>query len=126
MKSLIVLPFVALMLLASQVSALCLYITDSYSGTVEADTEQTAYGPFTITSSNGCSAASIDVSITASGVGRAPEVFIERQIGGTWKRETFGLGTTASHSGPLGIYRVRVGNDGVLPIAYSGTTKYGR
>lgn len=126
MKSLIALPFVALMLMSSQASALCLYITDSYSGIVSGKMEDTAYGPFTITSANGCSNANIDARISALGVGRAPEVYIERQVGGSWKRETFGIGSNASYNGPLGTYRVRVNNDDDVPKAYSGTTRYGR
>lgn len=126
MKSLIAVPFAMLMVMSSQVSAACLYITDSYSRIVPGESEQTAYGPFTITSANGCSNANVDVRISALGVGRAPEVYIEREIGASWKRETFGIGSNATYNGPLGTYRVRVKNNEELPKAYSGTARYGR
>lgn len=126
MKSLFAIPFLALALASFQANALCLYITDSYSGVVPGDAVQTAYGPFTITSANGCSNASIDARISALGVGRPPEVYIERQVGDSWKRETFSLSGNASYSGALGTYRVVVKNNDALPKAYSGTTRYGR
>lgn len=126
MKSLIAVPFAMLMVMSSQVSAACLYITDSFSGIVSGKQVDTAHGPFKITSANGCSNANIDVRVSALGVGRGPEVYIERQVGGSWKRETFGIGSNATYNGPLGTYRVQVNNDEELPKAYSGTNRYGR
>ena len=126
MKSLIALPFAVLMVVSSQVFAACLYITDSYTNIVPGGAEQTAYGPFTITSANGCSNANVEARISALGVGRAPEVYIEREIGASWTRETFGIGSNATYNGPLGTYRVRVKNNEELPKAYSGTARYGR
>lgn len=126
MKSIFAVPFLALALSSFQASAVCLYITDSYSGIVSGGVEQTAYGPFTVTSANGCSNANIDARVSVLGVGRAPETFIERQVGGSWNRVTFGIGANASYNGPLGTYRVRVRNGEELPKAYSGTTRYGR
>lgn len=126
MKGLIALPLAVLMFVSLQAGAACLYITDSYSGVVPGGVENTAYGPFTITSGNGCSNANIDARVTALGVGSPPETFIERQVGGSWSRVTFGIGGNASYNGPFGTYRVQVKNGGDLPKAYSGTTKYGR
>ncbi len=126
MKSLIALPFAVLVFMSSQVSAACLYITDSFNGIVPGGVEDTAYGPFTITSANGCSNANIDARISPLGVGGPPETFVERQEGSSWHRVTFGIGGNASYNGPLGTYRVRVKNGADLPKAYSGTTRFGR
>lgn len=126
MKSLFAIPLLALALMSFQANALCLYITDSFTGIVPGDSEQTAHGPFTVTSSGGCSHANIETRISALGVGRAPELYIERLVSGSWKRETFGISNSASYNGPLGSYRVRVKNNEPLPKAYSGTARYGR
>lgn len=126
MKSFFVLPFLALVLTSFQANALCLYNTESYSGTVSPKSEITANGPFTITSAGGCAGASIDASISSTGAGRAPEIYIEREAAGTWRRETFNLGSNASYSGPHGTYRVRLNNQDAVPKSYSGTVRYGR
>lgn len=54
-------------LLSSQVSALCLTITDTYTGIIQPDSEDTGLGPFTITGANGCSSANIDAMVAAAG-----------------------------------------------------------
>ena len=126
MKSLFAVPFLALALTSLQANALCLYITESFTGIISPDTTETANGPFSITSAGGCAGASINASVSASGAGRAPEIFIERQVGGAWKRETFSIGNNASYSGPHGTYRVRVRNADAAPKSYSGTVRYGR
>ncbi|WP_338512976.1 hypothetical protein VRB20_12975 [Pseudomonas poae] len=111
MKKLIALPFAVLMLASMQASALCLSINDSYTGTVPPDTEVTAYGPFSITPANGCLTASIEAMVFAGGAGKAPGIFIEREVGSSWKRETYSVGNNASYVGSFGSYRVRVSND---------------
>lgn len=126
MKSLFAIPLLALALMSFQANALCLYITNSFTGIVPGATTQTAYGPFTVTSASGCSNANIDTRVSALGVGRAPDTFIEREVSGTWSQVTFNIGGNASYNGPLGTYRVRVKNGDELPKAYSGTTRYGR
>jgi len=126
MKSLIALLLAVLTLFATPASALCLYITDSYSGIIPPEEEITAHGPFAITSANGCYGASIDAMVTVGGAGRTPGIFIEREVGGTWKKETFSIGSNASYSGPFGNYRVRLKNNEAVPKSYSGTIRYGR
>lgn len=126
MKSLFVLPCLAFILTSFQASALCLYTTESFVGTIAPDTTVTAKGPFTITSAGGCAGASIDAAVSVAGAGRAPEVYIEREVGALWVRETFSIGTNASYSGPHGTYRVRLKNADLASRSYSGTVRYGR
>lgn len=126
MKSLFAIPFLALALTSFQANALCLYITESFSGIVPPDTTDTANGPFSITSAGGCAGASINATVSAGGAGRAPEIYIEREVGGSWSRVTFSIGNNASFSGPHGNYRVRVRNSEAAPKSYSGTVRYGR
>lgn len=126
MKSLFALPFLALALTSFQASALCLYITESYAGILEPNDTVTAHGPFSITPAGGCAGSDITASISGSGAGSAPLIFVERAVGGSWKRETFGTGPSVSFSGGFGTYRVMVQNQGTLPKSYSGTVRYGR
>ena len=126
MKSLFAVPFLALALTSFQANALCLYITESFSGILSPKEEITAQGPFSITSAGGCAGASINASISASGAGSAPRMYIERAVGSTWTRLTFGIGPNASYSGPHGTYRVVVENPEAVSKAYSGTVRYGR
>ncbi|UVL11297.1 hypothetical protein LOY39_11620 [Pseudomonas rhodesiae] len=127
MKSLTALPFVVLMLMSAQASALCTYITQSYGGIIQPKNEVTAYGPFTVNSANGCLNANVEAAVMASGVGRAPEIYIEGDVGGgVWQRLTYSLGNNATWVGPFGSYRVRLYNDETTPKAYSGTVRYGR
>lgn len=126
MKSLIALPCFALMLLSTQVSALCLYITDSYSGLLQPGVETAVYGPFTITSANGCAGATIDVTASTSGGGRAPQLIIQRQSGASWGDVAGSFGSSTSYSGVFGTYRVVMINSGSQVQSYSGTTRYGR
>lgn len=126
MKILIALPCFALMLLSTQVSALCLYITDSYSGLLQPGVETAVYGPFTITSANGCAGATIDVTASTSGGGRAPQLIIQKQSGASWQPVATNFGSSASYSGSFGTYRVAMFNSDPDVKSYSGTTKYGR
>jgi hypothetical protein len=126
MKSRIALPLAVLMLVSFQASALCLNITESYTGVIPPKTESTAYGPFSITSANGCSGAGIDAMVSAGGAGKAPEIFIEREIGSFWSRVSFSIGNNASYVGPFGNYRVRLKNEEAAPKSFSGTVRYGR
>jgi hypothetical protein len=126
MKVPFVLPFLALTLASFQASALCLYTTESFVGTIAADTAITANGPFTITSAGGCAGANIDATVSAPGAGKAPVIYIEREVGASWVRATFSIGNIASYSGQYGTYRVRLKNSDAVSKAYSGTVRYGR
>ncbi|MDQ0654007.1 hypothetical protein [Pseudomonas cedrina] len=126
MKSLIALPLVALMLVSAQVSASCLYINESYTGIIPPKTAITAHGPFKITSANGCSGAGIDATVSTGGVGRAPEIYIEQEVGSSWNRVSFSIGNNASYSGAFGNYRVVLNNDDAVSKSYSGAVRYGR
>jgi len=126
MKSLFALPFLALALTSFQASALCLYVTESFGGILPPDSARTANGPFSITSAGGCAGASINATVSAGGAGRAPEVYIEREVGGAWSRVSFGIGSNTSFSGGYGTYRVTVKNSDATPKSYSGTVRYGR
>lgn len=126
MKSLFALPMLMLALVSFQASAACLYIADSFTGIAPPQARIFVYGPFTITPANGCSTANIEARISAAGVGRAPEIYIERQVGASWKRETFNLGGFQSYQGAFGTYRVAVYNGESASKAFSGTVKYGR
>lgn len=126
MKNFIALPFAALMLVSVQASALCLNISESFSGTVEPDDEITVQGPFTITGSNGCSSANIEAMIS-TGVGRTPQISIEREVGSSWTKVAANpLSPRVSWLGSLGTYRVRVHNPDAVSKAFSGTVRYGR
>jgi hypothetical protein len=126
MKSLIALPLAVLMFVSFQASALCLNIADSYTGIMQPNDEITVYGPFKITGANGCSAANIDATVSAGGAGSAPAIFIEREVGSSWSRVSFSIGTNASYVGPFGTYRVRLKNETSASKSYSGTVRYGR
>lgn len=126
MKGLIALPCLALMLFSTQVSALCLYISDSYSGLLQPGVETTVYGPFTITSANGCAGATIDASASTSGGGRAPQLIIQKQAGVSWGDVAGTFGGTTSYSGVFGTYRIVMINSGSEAQSYSGTARYGR
>lgn len=127
MKSLTALPFVVLMLMSAQASALCTYITQSYGGIAPPKEAITAYGPFEVNSANGCLNANVEATVMTGGVGRAPEIYIEGDFGGgVWRRLTHSIGSNAFWVGPFGGYRVRLYNDETTPKAYSGTVRYGR
>ncbi|MGF6094140.1 hypothetical protein [Pseudomonas sp. 18175] len=126
MKGLFAVPFLALALTSFQANALCLYITESFTGIVEPGGTNTAHGPFSITPAGGCTGSNITATVTASGAGSAPRIFIERAVGGTWKRETFGTGPNLSYTGGFGTYRVMIQNQDALSKSYSGTVRYGR
>ncbi|WP_235387839.1 hypothetical protein, partial [Pseudomonas fluorescens] len=110
---------------STQVSALCLYISDSYSGLLQPGVETAVYGPFTITSANGCAGAAIDVSASTGG-GRAPQLLIQKQVGVSWQSVATSFGSSASYSGSFGTYRVAMFNSDPDVKSYSGTAKYGR
>ena len=126
MKNLLALLFIVLMGLSSQTYALCLYITDTYSGILEPFSEAAVYGPFTITSANGCSGATIDVNASTQGSGRAPWLIIQKQSGGSWVDVAGIAGSNTSYSGEFGTYRVFLINDQAQAKSYLGTTRYGR
>lgn len=127
MSRFIALPFAALILVSAQASALCLNISESFSGTVEPETEVTVHGPFVITGSNGCSNANIEAVISAAGAGRAPQISIEREVGSSWTKVAANpLSPRVSWLGPLGTYRVRAHNPDTGLKAFSGTVRYGR
>lgn len=126
MKRFIALSFAVLMGWSLQVSALCLSISESYSGILEAGGETIAHGPFSITSANGCSGASIDAMVSPGGGGSAPMISIERESGGGWGTVASSIGNSVSFAGPLGIYRVKLENREAVAKAYSGTVRYGR
>ena len=126
MKTLLALPLAALMLATGQASAACIYIQNTYSGIVPANSYVVVQGPFTITGANGCRQANISSTITASGVGSPPHVVIEKLDGSIWKHIDGGNRSTASALGALGTYRVRHVNDHNVAKSYSGTTRYGR
>lgn len=126
MKRLIVFPFALLLGLSFQVSALCLNVSESYSGIIEGKVESTAHGPFTITSAGGCSGANINAMVSASGAGRAPLISIERESGGGWSLVASSIGSSVSYVGSFGTYRVRLKNPEAISKAYSGSVRYGR
>lgn len=127
MKRLIALPFSALMVVSVQVSALCLNISENFSGIIGADNETTAHGPFTIGGNNGCSAANIEAMVSAGGAGRAPQISIEREVGSSWTKVAANpLSPRVSWLGPFGTYRIRVHNPEAVSKTYSGTVRYGR
>ncbi|MNR25509.1 hypothetical protein D3C85_1426640 [compost metagenome] len=122
MKILLALPFAALMIASGQVSAACVYIQNTYSGIVPANSEVIVQGPFTITGANGCRQA----NITALGVSNPPSQFIDRLNGSIWTKVDGGNRSNVSTLGELGSYRVRLKNDHNVARGYSGTTRYGR
>ncbi|PYY72001.1 hypothetical protein CRX42_03205 [Pseudomonas jessenii] len=126
MKTLLALPFAALIIASEQVSAACVYIQNTYSGILPADSEIIVQGPFTITGANGCQKANITSTITALGVGTPPSQFIDRLDGSTWTEVDGGNRSNVSTLGELGSYRVRLKNDQNVARGYSGTTRYGR
>ncbi|MCF5658257.1 MULTISPECIES: hypothetical protein [Pseudomonas] len=127
MKGFIAWPVAALMFVSVQVSALCLNISESYTGVVPSDTEGTAFGPFTIAGDNGCLNANISAMVSAGGAGRAPEIYIQQAVGATWKIVAGNpLSANASWVGPFGTYRVVLRNPDAAPKSYSGTVRYGR
>ncbi|NUT75330.1 hypothetical protein HNO86_09775 [Pseudomonas sp. C1C7] len=127
MKMLLAIPFAVLTLAANQASAACIYIQNTYSGIVQANSAVTVQGPFTITGANGCQKANIDSTISALGTGPHPVLVIERLEGSTWKHVDGGINRkTASALGPFGTYRVRHINDHDVPRGYAGTTRFGR
>lgn len=125
MKVLIAFSFAGL-ILASQASAACTSIRNTYNGTVSASSDVIAQGPFTITGANGCRQANISSTITAVGPGSPPDLYIERLTGSTWRTVAGGTGNTASVLGPLGTYRIRHSNTLTVDRQYSGTTRYNR
>ncbi|MNL03823.1 hypothetical protein D3C87_1243710 [compost metagenome] len=126
MKTLLALPFAALMFASSHASAACVYIQNTYSGIVPANSDVIVQGPFTITGANGCRQANITSTITALGAGSPPNLVIEKLDGSTWSHVDGGNRSTASTLGPLGTYRVRHVNNHHVARGYSGTTRYGR
>ena len=127
MKSLIAVPVLALWFASAQVSAACLYITDSYGGVLEADAEVVAYGPFSMTAANGCIGATIEVTLSIGGGGKGARTKIERLMGGgAWLDVGGNFGSKASFSGPHGTYRLSLKNPDSFAKPYSGTVNYGR
>ncbi|TDV63303.1 hypothetical protein [Pseudomonas sp. LP_7_YM] len=126
MKRLLAVSIISLAALSFEACALCLNITSRYSGTMAANSEIVAYGPFTINDANGCPNANITASVSAVGGGRSPKLYIERQLGSSWVQVAGDTGNNASYLGPLGTYRVRQENTEAMPVTYSGSTGYGR
>ncbi|WP_426131183.1 hypothetical protein [Pseudomonas sp. DWP1b1] len=126
MKGLIALPVAVLMGVSFQASALCLSVSESYSGIIESRTELIVHGPFAITPANGCSGASIDAVVSPGGAGSAPRISIERELGGGWQSVATSIGNSVSHVGNFGTYRVRLDNPEAIPKSYSGNVRYGR
>lgn len=126
MKTLLALSFTSLILAAGEASAACTNISNTYNGTVPANSFVIAQGPFTITSANGCRQANISSTIAPVGAGTPPGLFIDRLTGSTWTEVTGGTGRTASALGRLGTYRVRHVNNLNVARQYSGTTRYSR
>ncbi|VVM47056.1 hypothetical protein PS662_00585 [Pseudomonas fluorescens] len=125
MKVLIAFSFAGLFL-ASQTSVACTSIRDTYSGTVPANTDVIAQGPFTITGANGCRQANISSTITAVGAGSPPDLYIDKLTDSTWTKVAGGTGNTASVLGTLGTYRIRHSNTLTVDRQYSGSTRYSR
>jgi hypothetical protein len=127
MKSFFAVPFLALAFVSFQAQAVCLYITDNYSGIIQPESEAIALGPFTITGANGCSNANIDAMVSAAGGGRAPQIYIQQQVGGSWRTVASNpLSAYASWLGPLGTYRVMLDNREAVSKSYWGTVRFGR
>lgn len=126
MKKLAALSLAGLIFAATQVSAACISIKNTYNGSVPANSEIIAYGPFTVTSSNGCSMANISSTIAPLGAGSPPSLRIDRLVGSNWVEVAGNTGRNASYLGPLGTYRVRHVNTNSVSLLYSGTTAYGR
>ncbi|WP_248750736.1 hypothetical protein [Pseudomonas sp. MWU15-20650] len=126
MKALFAVPVLASVFLSFQVSAGCWSITDTYTGILQEGIEITAYGPFTITSANGCFGANIDATISAVDRGRPPQLSIEREVGSSWQQVAGNTGSNVLFSGSFGTYRVRLKNPDAAPKVYLGTVKYGR
>jgi hypothetical protein len=104
----------------------CIYIQNTYSGIVPANTTVIAQGSFTITSANGCRQANISSTIAGLGAGSPPSLFIDRLDGSTWTEVDGGNRQSVSALGQLGTYRVRHENNHDVARGYSGTTRYGR
>ena len=127
MKRLIALPFATLMLVSVQVSALCLNISESFTGIIEPGGDGVAHGPFTITGASGCSSADINAMVSAGGAGRSPQIYIDQEVGSSWKAVAGNaLSANTSWVGTLGTYRVRLHNPDGESKSYSGTVRYGR
>ncbi|NVZ53144.1 hypothetical protein HX792_22575 [Pseudomonas sp. B6002] len=75
-------------------------MTDSYGGLLQPGVETAIYGPFTITSANGCAGATIDVTASTGG-GRAPQLIIQQQLGASWQPVATSYGSSASYSGSV-------------------------
>ncbi len=126
MKTFFTLSLAGLLFAAGQVSAACIYMQNSYSGILPANSETTVQGPFTITSANGCQQANISSTITGLGSGSPPYLFIDRLDGSNWSEVDGGNRQNVSALGRLGTYRVRLKNEHNVAKGYSGTTRYGR
>lgn len=85
MKSLIAIPLLMLIFASAQVSAACLYITDSYGGVLQGSDSAHAYGPFSMTAANGCIGATIDVTLSIGGGGKGALMSIQRLMGSSWQ-----------------------------------------
>lgn len=126
MKRLIAIPVMMLIFACAQVSAACLYITDSYGGVLQANASEQAYAPFSMTAANGCVGATIDVTLNVSGGGKGALMSIQRLIGSSWQQVGGNYGTRASYSGAHGTYRLVLVNPDDFAKPYAGTLKYGR
>ncbi|MCI3944732.1 hypothetical protein BW686_14970 [Pseudomonas syringae] len=129
MKRILILPFVAMSLFSLQASAVCLNIKNTYSGTIAANSEIVAYGPFQITSASGCSSANISSTAAALGTGSAPALYIDKQSGSGWvqvAQSTLTGKASYLEFGGFGTYRIRHVNTTSAVRAYSGTTAYSR
>lgn len=126
MKRFFALSVLAWVFLSFQVSAGCWSITDTYTGIIEADSEKIAYGPFAITSANGCLSANIDVTLSAVDRGRPPQLILQQAAGASWNQVAGNTGSNVLYSGPFGSYRVIIKKPDATSKVYLGTVKYGR
>ncbi|WP_248732519.1 hypothetical protein [Pseudomonas sp. MWU13-2517] len=126
MKRFFALVVLMLAFLSPQAFAGCWAITDTYTGILEGESEKVAYGPFTITSANGCLSANIDASISAVDRGRPPQLSIQQEVGSSWVQVAGNVGSNVLYSGSFGTYRVLIKNPDAAPKVYLGTVKYGR
>jgi hypothetical protein len=109
------------MTLVSQAEAGCLTLTNQYSGAIPPDSTVTAYGPVTLVNGPGCRSIIIAARVQPLGSGAAPEMWIEKQEEGQWRKVAEAPGTYASVVTTPGTFRIRHFNKHPILRAYSGS-----
>jgi hypothetical protein len=112
--------------ITTQVQAICLTTTSQYSGSLPANAEVTAYGPFSVSQGSSCLSIGIESKVEGINGRYTPLLILETLEGSRWNRIQASSHGSLSTTVAPGTYRVRHHNERANPMVYSGSTSIKR